>query len=68
MGIRIGIITAPAAAQRICDAFVRAGILAVWNFAPIPLKVPERILVRSENMAGSLTLLSHHLAQSLRRG
>ena len=66
MGIRIGIITAPAAAaQHICDAFVRAGILAVWNFAPTALSVPDHILVRSENMAGSLPLLSHHLAQTL---
>ena len=66
MGIHIGIITTPAAsAQAICDSMVDSGILAIWNFAPTQLKVPNYILVRSENMAGSLTLLSHHLAQTL---
>ncbi|MEA4824310.1 MAG: redox-sensing transcriptional repressor Rex [Clostridiaceae bacterium] len=66
MGIHIGIITTPAStAQEICDSMVNSGILAIWNFAPTTLKVPDYILVRSENMAGSLTLLSHHLAQAL---
>ena len=50
--IHIGIITVPAPhAQKVCDMLVDAGVLAVWNFAPTVLKVPEGILVHGENMA-----------------
>ena len=44
---------------------VDAGVLAVWNFAPTVLKVPEGILVQNENMASSLALLCNHLSQRL---
>jgi redox-sensing transcriptional repressor len=66
MNIRIGIITVPAAcAQQVCDTLVEAGVLALWNFAPTHLKAPENIMIRSENMAGSLAELSRHLDQKL---
>ena len=64
--IHIGIITVPAPhAQKVCDMLVDAGVLAVWNFAPTVLKVPEGILVQNENMASSLALLCNHLSQRL---
>ena len=64
--IHIGIITVPAPhAQKVCDMLVDAGELAVWNFAPTVLKVPEGILVQNENMASSLALLCNHLSQRL---
>ncbi len=64
MKIRIGIITVPTtAAQSICDLMVASGILAVWNFAPTHLDVPEHILVKNENMAASLAVLSRHLME-----
>ena len=60
--IRIGIITVPVEyAQPVCDQFVESGVLAVWNFAPVHLKVPEHILVQNENMAASLAVLSNRL-------
>ena len=60
--VKIGIITVPAAAaQEVCDLMVESGILAVWNFAPIGIKAPHNILIRNENMASSLALLSAHL-------
>jgi len=60
--VRIGIITVPAEyAQFVCDLFVESGVLAVWNFAPVHLKVPDHILVQNENMAASLAVLSNHL-------
>lgn len=63
----IGIIATPAAeAQRVCDAMVRAGIRAIWNFAHIRLHVPEGVLVQNEDMAVSFALLSSQLAQMLR--
>lgn len=62
LNIRIGIITVPVEyAQMVCDQFVESGVLAVWNFAPVHLKVPEHILVQNENMAASLAVLSNHL-------
>ena len=63
---RIGIITCPvAAAQQVCDRLVACGVLAVWNFAPAHLHVPDNILVQSENMAASLAVLSRHLQDRL---
>ena len=65
--IRIGIITVPApAAQEVCDRLVDCGVLAIWNFAPSHLTVPKGVMVRSENMAASLALLSKHLTSQIR--
>ena len=64
--IRIGIITVPAEhAQEVCNLLIENGILAVWNFAPTHLNVPEGILVQNENMAASLALLSKHLNENM---
>lgn len=66
--LQIGIIAVPAAAaQTVCDQLVRAGIRAVWNFAPIHLQVPPQIMVQNENMAVSLAMLSQHLAAAIRQ-
>lgn len=62
MQIHMGIITVPAAhAQEACDRLVEAGVVAIWNFAPAHLWTPEDILVRTENMAASLAVLSNYL-------
>ncbi len=64
--VHIGIITVPAAhASSACEALIDAGILAIWNFAPAHLDVPEHIIVKNENMASSLALLSRSLAKKL---
>ena len=66
MKIKIGIITVPAAsAQEVCDPLVESGVLAIWNFAPVHLKVPDGILVQNENMAASLAVLSNHLSEQI---
>ena len=66
MKIRMGIITVPAsAAQLVCDQLIESGIMAVWNFAPVYLKVPKDVLVQNENMAYSLAVLSKHLTQRM---
>ena len=63
MGIRIGIITVPDdQAQDVCDQMVKCGIKAIWNFAFVPLKVPEDVLVKNENLPSSLAVLAHNLA------
>ena len=64
--IHIGIITVPAMhAQSACEALIEAGILAIWNFAPVHLDIPEYIIVKNENMASSLAVLSSNLAKKL---
>ena len=68
MGIRLGIITVPpAAAQEVADLMVQGGIQAIWNFAPVTLKVPSPIVVRNEELYYSLAALSHTLANKMNR-
>ena len=60
--VRIGIIAVPReSAQSVCDSLVACGIQAIWNFAPVHLKVPDHVLVQSENLAASLTALRMQL-------
>lgn len=63
MGVHLGILTAPAeVAQAVADQMVEAGIQAIWNFAPVRLRVPERIFVHNEDLYSSLASLSWKLA------
>lgn len=60
--VGIAVITVPkSAAQGVCDYAVSLGIRAVWNFAPVQLTVPPEVVVRSENIAIGLAILSHRL-------
>jgi redox-sensing transcriptional repressor len=64
MSIHLGIITAPAEhAQSIAEEMVTGGIQAIWNFAPMRLKVPPHIIVHNEDLYSSLASLSWKLAQ-----
>ncbi len=64
--VQIGIVTVPAVhAASASEALIRAGIRAIWNFAPAHLEVPEHIIVKNENMASSLAVLSRSLAKKL---
>lgn len=66
--VHIGIITVPAAsAQVVCDQLVAGGVLAIWNFAPVHLSVPDHILVQNENLAASLAVLSKHLKETMKQ-
>lgn len=68
MHIHLAIITVPAeSAQEVCDLLVENGILAICNFAPVHLKVPENILLHNENLASHLALLSHQLSEKKTR-
>lgn len=62
--INIGIITVPkAAAQETLDMMARAGIKAVWNFAPTPLHVPKGVILKNEDLSASLALLAGELSK-----
>jgi len=66
LNIRIGIITVPAfCAQKVCDQLVAGGVRAIWNFAPITLNVPPHIIVKNEDMAASLAVLTRQLADNI---
>jgi redox-sensing transcriptional repressor len=58
MHVHIGIVAVPAsAAQSVADEMVAGGITAIWNFAPVGLKVPEGVVVQNEDLASSLAVL-----------
>ena len=60
--IRLGIITVPkAAAQEVLNKMVGAGIEAIWNFAPAPLRAPKEIVLKTEDLAASLAMLAGKL-------
>ncbi|HET6436616.1 MAG TPA: redox-sensing transcriptional repressor Rex, partial [Anaeromyxobacter sp.] len=64
MGIQLGIITTPPpAAQRVADLMVEGGIRAIWNFAPVHVRVPEHVVLQNEDLCHSLASLSLKLAR-----
>ena len=63
--IRIGIITVPkVAAQEVLNQMVGAGIKAIWNFAPAPLRAPKDVVLKTEDLAASLAILAGKLYQT----
>jgi redox-sensing transcriptional repressor len=66
LNAHIVIITVPAqAAQGVVDLAVKSGALAIWNFAPTHINVPEGVVVETVNLASSLAVLSHRLNSEL---
>ncbi len=64
MSIHLGILTVPGeCAQSIADQMIEGGIQAIWNFAPLRLKVPPNIIVHNEDLYSSLASLSWELAR-----
>jgi redox-sensing transcriptional repressor len=61
----IGIITTPAAAaQGVCDRMVDAGLRTILNFAPIRLRAPDTVLVKTVDLKVYLEELSFFLAHA----
>lgn len=64
--INIGIITVPKQnAQEVCTLMIRAGLKAIWNFAPVKLNVTGGVIVHYEDLAASLAMLSGELFNML---
>ncbi|HZJ89869.1 MAG TPA: redox-sensing transcriptional repressor Rex [Bacilli bacterium] len=62
IGAEIAIITTPRnVAQQATNDAVKAGVKAIWNFAPTHINVPDHIVLQNENMASSLSLLNYRL-------
>ncbi len=59
----IGVITTPpSAAQAVADQMVSAGLRAILNFAPVQVKAPEGVRVRTVDLKVYLEELSFYLA------
>ena len=63
--VKIGIITVPGnSAQEVSNLLVDAGIKAIWNFAPTHISVPSDVVIKNEDMAASLAILSNVIGKS----
>ena len=63
--IHIGMIAVPVtAAQEVCDQFVRSGVRAIVNFAPVHLEVPGTVWLRAVDLAIELESLAYYLAKT----
>jgi redox-sensing transcriptional repressor len=61
-GIKMAILTVPGqVAQEVANELVDAGVLAVLNFAPIILQVPDRVVVNNVDLAIELENLSYFI-------
>ena len=61
--VKLGIITVGVgSAQEVCNKLVQSGIKAIWNFAPVTLKVPNGVLLKQENLALSLAYLNNQIS------
>jgi redox-sensing transcriptional repressor len=66
MHIRLGVLATPAvAAQKAADLMVEGGIRAIWNFAPVHLRVPSSVILQNEDLYHSLSSLSFKLERLL---
>lgn len=61
-GVKMAILTVPATvAQEVTNGLVDAGILAILNFAPIILQVPDKVVVNNVDLAIELENLSYFI-------
>jgi redox-sensing transcriptional repressor len=60
--VKMAILTVPAnVAQEVANDLIEAGILAVLNFAPIILQVPDSVVVNNVDLAIELENLSYFI-------
>ena len=67
MHTHIGVITVPAdAAQESANALIEGGILAIWNFSPTQIEVPEHIIVVNAQFSQDIAVIANKLSVSLK--
>ncbi len=60
--VKMAILTVPATvAQEVTNVLVEAGVLAILNFAPIFLQVPDKVVVNNVDLAIELENLSYFI-------
>lgn len=63
--IDIGIICTPKDfAQDVANKLIKSGVSAIWNFAPLDLKVPEDIIIENVHLSDSLLTISYLLSNT----
>ncbi|TAM86117.1 redox-sensing transcriptional repressor Rex [bacterium] len=64
-GVDIAVLAVPTkVAQEVADRVAAAGVDAILNFAPVALRLPERVFARNIDLAGELSILTHYLTGS----
>ncbi len=62
--ITIGILCTPrTSSQNAADMIIEAGVKAIWNFAPVDLKVSDDVMVENVNLIESLFTVSYLLKE-----
>ncbi len=63
--VEIGVITTPpGSAQNVCDQMVASGIGTILNFAPVRVRAPGEVLVKTVDLKVHLEELSFHIANA----
>ncbi len=64
--IKLGVVTVSSeAAQEVVDLMVQAGILGIWHFTSVKLRVPAGVVAQKEDLAEGLAVISHRLRRLL---
>lgn len=64
----IGIITVPVeVAQQTAERLIEAGIKAIWNFTPLPLRVPQEIVIQNTSIYAPLAIMYNRLENPVGR-
>lgn len=60
LGVKLAILTVPAkSVNEVAARVYETGIRYFWNFAPVPVKLPEDATIKSENLAAKYMVLSY---------
>lgn len=63
--VEIGVITTPpGGAQAVCDQMAAAGLATILNFAPIQVRAPRHVLVKTVDLKVHLEELSFYITHS----
>jgi redox-sensing transcriptional repressor len=69
MDVQLGVIATPArVGQFVADLMIHSGIRAIWNFAPVHLRVPEHVILQNADLYDSLASLSFKLEKAIPPG
>ncbi|NMB14241.1 MAG: redox-sensing transcriptional repressor Rex, partial [Gallicola sp.] len=47
--------------QQVCEILVDGGIKGIWNFAPIDLKLPKKVVLENVHLDESLYTLTYYM-------
>ncbi|MBR5900291.1 MAG: redox-sensing transcriptional repressor Rex [Clostridia bacterium] len=60
--IKLAILTLPDVyAQEMANVLVKAGVEGIWNFSPAHITAKKDVVIRNENLAASLAILSRQM-------